>query len=237
MVSVANDIAPLVPHLDHLMVGVTLTVKAVFVITALGLVLGVVGAAARLSRFPVLQTAARIYAHIFRGLPEIVIVLASYFGASALITTLFPNSTFQLAPFWAGCIALALTFGAYATEILRAAYLAIPAGEVEAGKAFGMDKQTCFFRIIMPQSLRYALAGLSNLFLVFLKETSLLSVIGVAELMRQTKIAINYTSLPFTFYLLAALCYLVLTGVTMVLLRTLEKHFTRGMDVSRGQHG
>ena len=236
MLSFTNDVAPVLPHLHHLMMGATLTIKATGIIASIGLVLGILGAAARLSRFTLLQGAARLYAHIFRGLPEIVIVLASYFGASALITVLFPNSTFELAPFWAGCFALALTFGAYATEILRAAYLAIPAGEVEAAVAFGMPAHTRFFRIIMPQSIRYALAGLSNLFLVFLKETSLLSVIGVAELMRQTKIAINYTSLPFSFYFLAALCYLTLTGVTMLLLRGIEKRVTRGMDVSRGHH-
>jgi His/Glu/Gln/Arg/opine family amino acid ABC transporter permease subunit len=236
MLNFPFDFTPILPHFPALWHGLILTVQAALIIAALGILIGMVGAAAKLSRFRVLQVGARIYTHIFRGLPEIVIVLASYFGASALITTFFPSSTFELAPFWAGCIALALTFGAYATEIFRAAYAAIPRGEIEAAIAFGMTSSMRFFRLIMPQALRYALAGLGNLFLVILKETSLLSVIGVAELMRQTKVAINYTSLPFTFYFVAALCYLLMTGLMMVLLRAVEKRATRGLDITRGQH-
>ena len=168
-----------------------------------------------------------------RGLPELLVVLIIYFGSSALLTTaagwVGHDGFVELGPYAAGVIALSLTFGAYATEIFRGAILAIPKGQIEAARAYGMGRTLTFRRIVLPQVWRIALPGLGNLFLVLLKDTSLISVIGLDELMRASTIAVGFTREPFTFYLLAAVLYLVMTIVTMVILHYAERAASRGV--------
>jgi polar amino acid transport system permease protein len=126
-------------------------------------------------------------------------------------------------------LALAVTFGAYASEVFRGAIRAIPPGQREAGRALGLSKSKIFRRITMPQVWRFALPGLGNLFLVLLKDTALVSLIGVSDLMRQADIARGVTRDSFTFYAVAAVMYLLLTVVTTAVLTSLEKRANRGV--------
>jgi polar amino acid transport system permease protein len=138
----------------------------------------------------------------------------------------------DVSPFVAGFIALGLAFGAYATEVFRGAFLAIPPGQAEAARAAGMSRWLTLRRITLPQVWRFgrfALPGLGNLFLVLLKDTSLISVIGLDELMRKASIATSFTKEPFTFYLAAAVIYLMMTIVSMIGIHFLERRANRGV--------
>ncbi|MDE0035124.1 MAG: ABC transporter permease subunit [Deltaproteobacteria bacterium] len=201
-----------------------------------GLLLGVGGAAARMSRRRLLRAAAHAYTTAVRGVPELLVVLIVYFGASAAIgrvATLFGvTGFFELNPFLAGVTALSLTFGAYATEVLRGAFLAVPPGQAEAASALGLTRLSAFRHVLLPQVWRTALPGLGNLFLVLLKDTSLVSVVGLDELMRKSALAVSYTQRPFTFYLAAAVIYLAMTAVSMAGIQVLERRAARGVGWS-----
>lgn len=218
---------------DQLLLGTWMTVRLALGALALGLALGLSGAVAKLSASKLLRGAAETYTTVVRGLPELLVVLVIYFGSSGLLTTIagwFGHDEFvELSPYAAGVVALGFTFGAYATEVFRGAILAIPKGQIEAAEAFGMGRGLAFRRIVLPQVWRVALPGLGNLFLVLLKDTSLVSVIGLQELMRKATIAVGFTKEPFTFYLAAAFLYLALTLVTMAFLRRAERAAAKGV--------
>ncbi len=201
-----------------------------------GLLLGIAGAAARMSRRRLLRAAVQAYTTAVRGVPELLVVLIVYFGASAAIgrvAALFGlTGFFELNPFLAGVTALSLTFGAYATEVLRGAFLALPGGQVEAACALGLTRMGAFRHVLLPQVWRAALPGLGNLFLVLLKDTSLVSVVGLDELMRKSALAVSYTQQPFTFYLAAAVIYLAMTAVSMAGIQALERRAARGVGWS-----
>ena len=160
-------------------------------------------------------------------------MLIIYFGSAGVLTSIagwFGHDRFvDVGPFTAGVVALGLTFGAYATEVFRGAILAVPKGQIEAAHAFGMDRWLTFRRILLPQVWRIALPGLGNLFLVLLKDTSLVSVIGLAELMRSAQIAVGFTKEPFTFYLAAAVLYLAMTVVASLFVLWAERRAARGL--------
>lgn len=218
---------------DQLLLGAWMTLKLAFGALCGGLVLGLAGAVAKLSEYRVARAAASTYTTVVRGLPELLVVLIIYFGSSAMLTTaagwLGHDEFIELSPYAAGVFALSLTFGAYATETFRGAILAIPKGQIEAARAFGMGRTMTFRRIVLPQVWRIALPGLGNLFLVLLKDTSLISVIGLEELMRKSTIAVGFTREPFTFYLTAAVLYLLMTVVTMIVLHYAERAANKGV--------
>lgn len=218
---------------DQLLLGAWMTLQLAFGALCGGIVLGLAGAMAKLSEVRVARAAASTYTTVVRGLPELLVVLIIYFGSSALLTTVAGwvghEDYIELSPYAAGVFALSLTFGAYATEIFRGAIQAIPKGQIEAARAFGMSPALTFRRVILPQVWRIALPGLGNLFLVLLKDTSLISVIGLDELMRASTIAVGFTREPFTFYLFAAVLYLLMTIVTMVALHYAERAASKGV--------
>lgn len=218
---------------QQLLLGAAMTLQLALAALIAGLVLGLFGAIGRLSAFAPARAIAGAYTTIVRGLPELLVVLIIYFGSSRLLSAAaaaFGHDGFvELSPFAAGVIALGLTFGAYATEVFRGAILAIPKGQIEAAHAFGMGRWLTFRRIVLPQLWRIALPGLGNLFLVLLKDTSLVSVIGLEELMRKTQIAVGFTREPFTFYLSAAVLYLLMTVIAMAALHRGERAAARGM--------
>ena len=203
---------------------------------AVGLLLGIAGAAAQMSRRRLPRAAAHAYTTAVRGVPELLVVLIVYFGASAVIgrvAGLFgATGYFEPSPFIAGVVALSLTFGAYATEVLRGAFLAVPPGQTEAAYALGFTRLRAFRHVLLPQVWRTALPGLGNLFLVLLKDTSLVSVVGLDELMRKSAIAVSYTREPFTFYFAAALIYLAMTACSMAAIQALERRAARGLEPS-----
>ena len=163
---------------------------------------------------------------LLRGLPEILVVLLVYFGSSELVE-LLTGEYVEFGAFGCGVFALSLIFAAYASQTLRGAIQAIAKGQWESGTALGLSKGYTFLRIIMPQVWRHALPGLSNQWLVLLKDTALISLIGVDDLMRQAQLINTNTHQPFTWYGIAALIYLLVTLVSQVGIRKLELRFTR----------
>lgn len=216
----------------QLLLGAGMTLKVAFGALALGLVLGLLAAIAKLSRVTVARAVAQTYTGVIRGIPELLVVLIIYFGSAGILTRLaedFGHSGFvEISPYGAGVIALGMTFGAYASEVFRGAIIAIPPGQIEAARTIGMSNTLIFKRITLPQLWRIALPGLGNLFLVLLKDTSLISVIGLEELMRKTAIAVGYTKEPFTFYLAASVLYLLMTVVSMIALHFAERSANKG---------
>lgn len=163
---------------------------------------------------------------LLRGLPEILVVLLVYFGSSEVVE-MITGEYIEFGAFGCGVFALSLIFAAYASQTLRGAIQAIPKGQWESSAALGLSKGYTFLHIIMPQVWRHALPGLSNQWLVLLKDTALISLIGVDDLMRQAQLVNTNTHQPFTWYGIAALIYLVVTLVSQVGIRKLELRFTR----------
>ena len=201
-----------------LLSGVTITIKLTLTSLIIGMVLGLLGATAKLSNIWVLRKLATTYTATMRGIPELLLVLFIYYGGSVLLLSALNSFGYEervdISAFWAGVMALSIAFGAYATEILRMAIQEIPVGQREAAQALGMRPVQIFFRITLPQVWQIALPGLGNLLLVLLKDTALVSVIGLKDIMYQSTRAAQSTQEPFTFYMAAAILYL---GLTMVI--------------------
>ncbi|MBP9962059.1 ABC transporter permease [Pseudomonas sp. FFUP_PS_473] len=211
--------------------GTLMTVKLALCALALGLVLGLLGALAKTSPYKPLQWLGGFYSTLVRGVPELLWVLLIYFGTVSLMNRLGEALNIpglELNAFAAGVIALGLCFGAYATEVFRGAILAIPKGHREAGLALGLSKGRIFSKLILPQMWRIALPGLGNLFMILMKDTALVSVIGLEEIMRHSQIAVTVSKQPFTFYMVAAFIYLGLTIIAMTGMHFMEKRAARG---------
>nr|WP_298140359.1 ABC transporter permease subunit [uncultured Pseudomonas sp.] len=220
-----------------LLAGTWITIKLALSSLALGLLLGLAGALGKTSRYAPLQWLGSSYSTLVRGVPELLWVLLIYFGTVSLmrgLADLLGIESLELSPFTAGTIALGLCFGAYATEVFRGAILAIPKGHCEAGQALGLSAATILWRLVLPQMWRIALPGLGNLFMILMKDTALISVIGLEEIMRHSQIAVTVSKEPFTFYLTAAFIYLSLTILAMTGLSLMEKRAARGFSRARG---
>ena len=212
-----------------------MTIQLALAALAVGLVLGLLGALAKTSSYKPLQWLGSSYSTIVRGVPELLWVLLIYFGTVGLMRSLadwLGLESLELNAFAAGTIALGLCFGAYATEVFRGALLAIPKGHREAGQALGLSKWRIFTRLIMPQMWRIALPGLGNLFMILMKDTALVSVIGLEEIMRRSQIAVSLSKEPFHFFLIAAFIYLSLTVLAMTAMHFLEQRASRGFKRS-----
>jgi His/Glu/Gln/Arg/opine family amino acid ABC transporter permease subunit len=203
----------------------TLLVAAVSLV--FGSVVGFLGAGAKLSRWRALRWIAEAYTTIVRGVPELLIILLLYFGGTVTLSQIAGRYV-EVDGFSAGVFALSLVFGAYATEIFRGAFLAVPLGQREAARALGMRRIALFRFVLLPQVWRFALPGLGNLWLVLLKDTALISVVGLEELMRKTSIAAGVTRQPFVFYATAAMLYLAFTVVSAAALQYAERRVGRG---------
>lgn len=177
-----------------------------------GMVLALVFSAAELSKQRALVWPVATLTTLIRGLPELLVVLFIYFGSTQVLF-LITGEYVEFSPFACGVLALSLLFASYATQTLRAALNAVPAGQRLAALALGLGKGHIFFRIVLPQAWRHALPGLGNQWLVLLKDTALVSLIGVNEMMRQAQMASASTYQPFTWYAAAALIYL---GISLV---------------------
>jgi polar amino acid transport system permease protein len=211
--------------------GALMTVQLALSALCLGLVLGLLGALAKTSPYKPLQWLGGTYSTLVRGIPELLWVLLIYFGTvngMRALGEVLGIKDLALNAFAAGVIALGLCFGAYATEVFRGAILAIPKGHREAGLALGMSRTRIFVRLILPQMWRIALPGLGNLFMILMKDTALVSVIGLEEIMRHAQIAVGFTKQAFTFYMVAAFMYLGLTVIAMTGMYFLEKRAARG---------
>ena len=218
-----------------LVAGTLVTIQLALSSLALGLVLGLLGALAKTSPNKFLQGLGGTYSTIVRGVPELLWVLLIYFGTVSGLAALgefLGVGSLELNPFAAGTIALGLCFGAYATEVFRGAILAIPKGHREAGMALGLSKARILWKLILPQMWRIALPGLGNLFMILMKDTALVSVIGLEEIMRRSQIAVSLSKEPFHFFLIAAFIYLSLTVLAMTAMHFLEQRASRGFKRS-----
>lgn len=199
--------------------GLTLLVTAASLL--LGSIMGLAGATAKLSNYPVLRIMGASYTTIIRGVPDLLIIFIIFFGGTVTLTAVFGRYV-EVNAYWSGVIALGTVFGAYATEIFRGSLLAVPPGQSEAAKALGLGPLRTFVKIVLPQAWRIALPAYGNQLLVLLKQTSLVSLIGLEELMRKGKIAVGATDEPFTFYFGVGLIYLVMTTCLTIILKRAE---------------
>jgi His/Glu/Gln/Arg/opine family amino acid ABC transporter permease subunit len=198
--------------------GAQMTIIVAVLAMAITVVMGLIGALGKLSRFRWAHTLADLYTTIIRGVPELVLLLLIYYGGTVLLQhlgTLFGREEpIDINAFVAGVLVIGFIYGAYATETFRGAFQAVPKGQIEAAMACGMNRRQIFFRVRLPQVWRFALPGLGNVWLVLLKATSLMSVIGVEELTRKADLAKAPTREPFTFFISAAFIYLVFTAIS-----------------------
>ncbi|QLH42177.1 MAG: ABC transporter permease subunit [Coxiellaceae bacterium] len=197
-------------YLPQLFQGLWLTLALALCALACGLLLGMIGALGEATSRRGWRYSVITIQTVIRGVPELVVVMFVYFAGTALLNALNITSN-GISPFIAGVIALSLLFGAYASQTLRGAFAAIPRGQQEAAKALALNRWQTFYRILLPQAWRHALPGLGNLWLVLLKDSALVSLIGLAELMTKAKVAAITTGQPFVFYCIAAVIYLLLT--------------------------
>lgn len=213
---------------DDIARGILVTVTLALATLPFGLALGFLIALAKQSNEPSLRLAGNIYTTIFRGLPELLTLFIIYFGiALPLATYLFPNAWDQAVSFGAGMVAMAIVLSSFSSEVFLGAFRAIPRGQYEGGYAVGLPHGKTMRLIIMPQLIRIALPGLTNLWLILLKDTSLASAIGLADLLRQTQIAARVTKHSFLFYGQACLIYLVLAIISSIAIGWIEKKVGR----------
>jgi octopine/nopaline transport system permease protein len=217
---------------DELLRAALVTLAVSLCALALGIVIGSLGAAAKLSRIAPARWLAELYTTVVRGVPELLVIYLLFFGGSGAVmffARLFGHDGYiELNAFLTGTIAVGLICGAYATEVIRGAVLAVPRGQIEAALAIGMGRWLLRRRILLPQVARYALPGLGNVWMETLKGTSLISVTGLVELMRQSFIAAGSTREPFLFYTVAAVLYLALTTLSGWGLQRAEAWASRG---------
>ena len=186
----------------------------------------------KISKFKFLNLIANIYTTVIRGVPELLVIYLFFFGGSGAImfvASMFGyNEYIEINAFVTGSFAIGIISGAYSTEVFRGAIQSIDKGQFEAAKVLGFSKFKQFYKIILPQMLRLAIPNLSNVWQITLKDTSLISVTGLVEIMRQSYIAAGSTRDPLFFYSFAAVLYLLLTFISMKLINKLEVKYSRG---------
>jgi polar amino acid transport system permease protein len=219
---------------DELATGLLVTTQLAVVSLPVGLLLGFVAAGCALSPLRPLRILGTGYTTVMRGLPELLTLFVVYNGLGLLLNAAArwvdpEGGGLELSPFIAGVVALGMVFGAFAGEVLRGAFQALQKGQIEADLAVGMRPLQVFFRIKLPQVWRFALPGLGNLWINLLKDTALVSVIALDDLMRMTKIAVGVTKQPFLFYLAACCVYWGMCVVSEVALAQMERRANRGI--------
>lgn len=212
--------------------GSLLTVGVSLSALAVAIVLGLLGAAAKLSGRPVLVAIASAYTTVIRGIPDLVVMLLVFYGGTIGINYLLAaagsKSTIDINPFLAGVLTIGFIYGAYMTESFRGAILSIPKGQMEAAWAFGMGRTQTFLRITAPQMVRYALPSFTNNWLVLIKATALVSLIGLKEMTYLAKQASAATRSPFAFFLFTAALFLVYTSVSLFVLKKINARYSLG---------
>lgn len=203
--------------------GAGITVLVSLLSALFGMLLAIVFLGLQKIKFKLLSMPFEGLLVLLRGLPEIVLIFLVYYGGSQLLA----EFDMELSPFGAGVTALSLIFAAYASQTLRGAIEAIPVGQWEIGRSMCLSKLTIFKDIIMPQMWRQAIPGLSNQWLTLLKDSSLVSTIGIGEIIFHTNSVIKVTHQPFTWYTIAAVLYLVISVGSSYLIKKLDVHFNK----------
>jgi len=217
----------------QLVEGLKMTVIVSIMAFGVSILLGLVGATAKLSRFRAARAIADTYTIVIRGVPELILLILFYFGVTMLlqeaVAAFGREQRIDINPFFAGMLTIGFVYGAFATEVFRGAILAVPKGQIEAAKACGMSDLLILRRVLLPQVWRFALPGLGNVWLVLMKATALMSVVNLDELARKSQIVANNTKQHFEVFLLTAFIYLGLTAVSMIGQQILERRANRGV--------
>ncbi len=219
---------------SSLLIGAQLTIAVGVCAMIIAILMGLLGAWAKLSGVTTAKTVASIYTIVIRGTPELILLLLFYYGVPTLIQDFAEQFGVEIIidfnPFIAGSLTLGIIYGAFATEVFRGAFESIPAGQIKAAHALGMSKWQTFHRVLFPQALRIALPGLGNIWMVLIKATALVSIIQLDEIMRKAKIAAGATHQPFTFYLIASFIFLAIALVSTWGQKKLEKRANRWLS-------
>lgn len=231
-----------------LLEGAWMTLEVALLSLLLAMGLGMLGALAKLSAFRPARQLATLYTTLVRGVPDLVLMMLLFFGGQVLVNNLcswgndwlngwlgggdpqhewvaYLPEYVDVSPFIAGVLTIGFIFGAYMAETFRGAILAVDKGQLEAAYAYGMRALQVFRRVLFPQMVRHALPGFGNNWLVLLKTTALVSIIGLDDMVRKAGLAAGTTQLPFTFYMAVALIFLVFTALSTLLLKWVERHY------------
>lgn len=224
-----------VSYLPLLLAGLKITLLLALTTVVVGLCLGMLLALAKLSPRPWLSRPVFALTNFLRGIPEFLILLVVFYGGAQVLSDMAGEggTPFNISPFGAGVFALSIVFGSYASETFRAAFLSVPKGQVEAGQAYGFTPLQIFRYVQLPQIWRVALPGIANLWQGLVKDTALVSIVGLDDLMRKTNQAAQTTREPFTFYLVAALIFLAVTLLSMAFFAWMERRSSRGVRRAR----
>lgn len=202
----------------------------------LALCLGIICAVMLLSQNYWLKKLAGVYSTVIRGVPDLVLMLLLFYGGQSLLNQLLEaihyEGYIEIEPAVAGVITIGFIFGAYMGEAFRGALMVIPIGQMEAGYAYGLNAWQVFCRIRFPQMVRFAMPAVTNNWLVLAKTTALMSVIGLQDMMYQAKVAADATAKPFTYILIVAGLYLLITSISIVLLRLVGKRYSSGVRLA-----
>ena len=219
---------------DEFLRGAFLTIQLSVCSYAVAFVLGLLGAGAKLSGNKTLYRIGDLYTTLVRAVPELLLIILIFYAGGSAIKALLLNiglvgENFQVNAFAAVVVALGLIYGAYLTDVLRGAIQAIPKGQTEAARAYGMHAPMRFRRIIFPQMIRFAIPGMGNQWLNITKDSSLVSVVGAFELVSAAKSAASQTKEYLFFYSTGATCFLIITILSMIVLQHIERRASRGV--------
>ena len=213
--------------------GTLLTLEVSLASLFIAMLFGICGALAKLSDSFTLSIISKIYTTVVRGIPDLVLMLLVFFGGQVFVNQVAPifgyDEYIDINPFIAGVSTIGFIFGAYMTETFRGAILAVNRGQLEAGYAYGMSGGQVFRRILLPQMVRHAIPGFGNNWMVLVKTTALVSIIGLDDMVRKAGMAAGATRMPFTFYVVVAINYLLITTVSIYLLKYLETRYSVGV--------
>ena len=218
-------------YVSAILQGAVLTVGVSVSALLVAIVLGLLGAGAKLSGRPVWVGLGTAYTTVIRGIPDLVLMLLIFYSLQTWLTNLTDAMDWEyveINPFSAGVITLGFIYGAYFTETFRGAILSVPRGQVEAATAYGLKRGQRFRYVVFPQMMRFALPGIGNNWMVMLKATALVSIIGLADLVKAAQDAGKSTYQLFFFLVVAALIYLAITSASNFVLRRLERHYGAG---------
>lgn len=202
------------------------TIKLAVISLVLATIIGMVFCLMSISQRKVLNFISMIYLDIIRGTPILVQAFFIYFGVPQLIQSLgFP---IRLSPDTAGIITLTINAGAYISEIFRSGIEAVDRGQMEAARSLGLPKSRALIKVIIPQAIRIVIPSLVNQFIISLKDTSILSVIGIRELTQTGKLIIATSFESFKTWSLVALMYLILIKILSVISKKIERSLRNG---------
>ena len=217
---------------DELFYATLMTIAVAITALLIGFFLASIFATFKLSKNKLLNLLGSFYTTVFRGVPELLVIYLFFFGGSGavmFVAKIFGyNGYIEVNAFLTGAISIGIISGAYSTEVFRGAVQSIDKGQFEASKVLGFKKKIYFLKVIIPQMLRLALPNISNVWQITLKDTSLISVTGLVEIMRQSYVAAGSTRDPLFFYSFAGILYLLLTFLSLKIFNRLENHYGKG---------